>query len=156
MLLDMPKLNKKFKKLKKEGGPQFLSLTCYLQVKWWVQPSLVFNPPPQIHKYRCLFLVSLKKYRHKDCVFDNLQVKWLVQPSLVFNPPPPDSQIQMPISGISKEVPRLCIWQSPSEVISPQIHNYRCLFLVFSKKYKDSVFDTLPEFIYQVSIGCQS
>ena len=29
MLLNMPKLKKKFKKLKKEGGPQFLSLTCY-------------------------------------------------------------------------------------------------------------------------------
>ena len=39
------KLNKKLKKLKKEGGPQFLSLTFYLQVKWLVQPSLVFTPP---------------------------------------------------------------------------------------------------------------
>ena len=29
MLLNMPKLSKKLKKLKKEGGPQFLSLTCY-------------------------------------------------------------------------------------------------------------------------------
>ena len=48
MLLNMPKLSKKLKKLKKEGGPQFLSLTCYLQVKWLVQPSLVFDPPPQI------------------------------------------------------------------------------------------------------------
>ena len=43
-----PKQNKKLKKLKKEGGPQFLSLTFYLQVKWLVQPSLVFDPPPQI------------------------------------------------------------------------------------------------------------
>ena len=47
MLLNMPKLSKKLKKLKKEGGPQFLSLTCYLQVKWLVQPSLVFDPPPR-------------------------------------------------------------------------------------------------------------
>ena len=54
MLLNMPKLKQKFKKLKKEGGPQFLSLTFYLQVKWLVQPSLVFTPPPDFldHKYR--------------------------------------------------------------------------------------------------------
>ena len=58
----------------------------------------------------------------------------------------------MHISGRYNEVQEKCISQSTNELFRPclvfsplhKFHKYKCLFLVSTKKYKDSVFHNLP------------